>query len=309
MAKINEKYAYLDRLSTEQLEELLRADIESPENSDEGVIFHILEVIEQRKQIDSADTLPNVDQAWKEFQQYYNVPDGKNQSLYPINPIANISNTANETALHVVISPTSLRLRRFFKHGLAAVIAIVALLGGMVVAQAAGIDLFGMLGRWTEETFSFVIDDDTAASDSNTSVAISPEHAAYYEEIQAALSSIGITDAVAPSWYPNGFEPDAPRVASNGACDTVATMFSNEDGKHFLISITQYNSSSDLAARTFEKDPTFVEQYTHGTKTFYIFSNINGITATWADSLLLENISGDLTLDELKTIIDSIGGL
>lgn len=309
MAKINEKYAYLDRLSTEQLEELLRADIESPENSDEGVIFHILEVIEQRKQMDSAETLPNVDQAWKEFQQYYKVPEGKDQSLYPCNPIATNSEAANETVPHIAASPSPLRSRRIFKHSLVAAIAFVALLGGMVVAQAAGIDVFGMLGRWTEETFSFVTNDDTAMSDSNTSIAVSPEHATYYEEIQAALSSIGITDTVAPSWYPDGFDPIPPRIASNGACDTVATMFSNEDDRHFLISITQYNSSSDLAARTFEKDPSFVEQYTHGTKTFYIFSNINGITATWADGLLLENISGDLTMDELKTIIDSIGGL
>lgn len=46
----SEKYAYLNRLSTEQLEELLRADIESPESGDVDVIFHILEVIEKREE-------------------------------------------------------------------------------------------------------------------------------------------------------------------------------------------------------------------------------------------------------------------
>ena len=51
MAKRNacEKYGYLDRLSTDQLEELLRADFESDEHSDVDVIFHILEVIEKRE--------------------------------------------------------------------------------------------------------------------------------------------------------------------------------------------------------------------------------------------------------------------
>ena len=49
MAKNNEKYAYLNRLSTEQLEELLRVDMEESKPGNEDVVFHILEVIEQRE--------------------------------------------------------------------------------------------------------------------------------------------------------------------------------------------------------------------------------------------------------------------
>ena len=48
MAKNNEKYAYLNRLSTEQLEELLRADMEASKPGNDEAVFHILEVIEQR---------------------------------------------------------------------------------------------------------------------------------------------------------------------------------------------------------------------------------------------------------------------
>ena len=49
MAKNDEKYAYLNRLNTEQLEELLRMDMEMAEPGNEDVVFHILEVIEQRE--------------------------------------------------------------------------------------------------------------------------------------------------------------------------------------------------------------------------------------------------------------------
>ena len=55
----SEKYAYLNRLSTEQLEELLRADIESPESGDVDVIFHILEVIEKREEEHPTGRLPD----------------------------------------------------------------------------------------------------------------------------------------------------------------------------------------------------------------------------------------------------------
>ena len=79
----SEKYAYLNRLSTEQLEELLRADIESPESGDVDVIFHILEVIEKREEEHPTGRLPDEDRAWAEFQQYYNIPEGEGRSLYP----------------------------------------------------------------------------------------------------------------------------------------------------------------------------------------------------------------------------------
>ena len=79
----NEKYAYLNRLSTQQLEKLLRADIESPKSGDQGVIFYILEVIERREEEHPTGRLPDEDKAWEEFQKYYNIPEGEGLSLYP----------------------------------------------------------------------------------------------------------------------------------------------------------------------------------------------------------------------------------
>ena len=83
MAKNDEKYAYLNRLSTEQLEELLHMDMEMAEPGNEDVVFHILEVIEQRENEHPTDASPDVDKAWAEFQEYYNVPEGADDSLYP----------------------------------------------------------------------------------------------------------------------------------------------------------------------------------------------------------------------------------
>ena len=73
MAKNDEKYAYLNRLNTEQLEELLRMDMEMAEPGNEDVVFHILEVIEQREDEHPTGRIPDVDKAWAEFQEYYNI--------------------------------------------------------------------------------------------------------------------------------------------------------------------------------------------------------------------------------------------
>ena len=51
-----------------------------------------------------------------------------------------------------------------------------------------------------------------------------------------------------------------------------------------------------------------MEQYVSGSRTFYIMSNLDAITAVWSDGLFVETISGNLQIDEVKAIVDSIGG-
>ena len=76
-------YAHLDRLSTEALEELLCADIKSPDDDDDEVVLHILEVIEQREKAIPTGRLSDVDKALEEFQTYYNIPEMNGVTLYP----------------------------------------------------------------------------------------------------------------------------------------------------------------------------------------------------------------------------------
>lgn len=143
MAKNDEKYAYLNRLSTEQLEELLHMDMEMAEPGNEDVVFHILEVIEQRENEHPTGRIPDVDKAWAEFQEYYNVPEGADDSLYPCK--TETGNSSENPAKFP--SSRTPHLHRWIKQGLVAVIAVAAVFGGMVAAQASGIDVFGTIGR------------------------------------------------------------------------------------------------------------------------------------------------------------------
>ena len=72
MAEENrDMYAYLDRLSTRRLEELLLADAEDTSGRDTSeIVFHILEVLQTREDNPIEDTL-DADRAWEEFQKYY----------------------------------------------------------------------------------------------------------------------------------------------------------------------------------------------------------------------------------------------
>ena len=124
--------------------------------------------------------------------------------------------------------------------------------------------------------------------------------------LQAALDECGISGEFVPTWYPEGFEASGPEIIRTSRSDIVNTMFQDAGERFFSIRIHRYHSSEDVESFIFEKDKTPVEQYTSGTKTVYILSNNDTITTTWSDGLSFETISGNLTVEEFKKIIDSI---
>ena len=124
--------------------------------------------------------------------------------------------------------------------------------------------------------------------------------------LQAALDECGISGEFVPTWYPEGFEASEPEIIRTRRSDLVNTMFQDAGERFFSIGIHRYHSSEDVESFIFEKDKTPVEQYTSGTKTVYILSNNDTITTTWSDGLIFETISGNLTVEEFKKIIDSI---
>lgn len=301
MAKNSEKYAYLNRLSTEQLEELLRMDVEESKPGNEDVVFHILEVIEQRENEHPTGRIPDVDKAWAEFQEYYNVPEGADTSLYPCETVSDDS--SENTAEHC--SCRMPRMRRWLKQGLAAVIAIAVVFGGIVVAQAAGVDVFGTIGRWTNNVFHF----DLSADETSTSTGIYVgEGISEYAALQETLASVGIDENLAPTWFPVGFNASDPEILTTNINDTVCLeLFNEKNGQYISIEIIRYNTEQHLQATQFEKDANNVEQYSNEHQTFYILSNADTITATWSNDLIMMQLSGNIPKDDLKKIIDSIG--
>lgn len=167
----------------------------------------------------------------------------------------------------------------------------------MVCVQAAGFDIFGSLARWTEETFHF--------TPSAQETAVSP----YYEPLRQALEDNRIPGDLAPQWYPEGFAALAPEVEKNRFSTTVSTTFQDSSGKEFTVSITWKPDSEGPEPRAYEKDDTSVEVYASGERTFYILANSENTTwAVWSEGSFEESIRGALSVDEVKKIIDLIGG-
>ncbi len=299
MAKNNEKYAYLNRLSTEQLEELLRADMEASKPGNDEAVFHILEVIEQRENQQPTGRIPDVEEAWKEFQREYDLPEGEGMSLYPCVPEGE-ENSAPPVRRRRSAVTHQPRLHRRVKQSLAALTAVVALVCGMAAAQAAGFDVLGMLGQWTDEIFHF-----TSGPESGESAAPMNENTRLLRE---ALASVGIDEDLAPTWFPEGFTAEEPEILISSLNDRIYLVLNDKNGDFINVTIRQYHSTDYLEGADFEIKADSVQEYSNKTQTFYLFSNAGTITATWADGLLMEQISGDVSVEEVKLIIDSIGG-
>lgn len=278
-----ESGTYWDQLSTEQLEDILRADIASPNQTNDETVFHILEVLEKREKENPSGRLPDTDQAWQEFQKYYNIPEGEGESLYPIR------NTQEKRSASV---PT--KTRRVFRPRKILVVAAVLILmfGGMLTAQAAGVDVFGAIGRWTEETFHF----DIVQDNDRTSL------------FQDTATQAKIPQDFVPTWVPDGFEGAEPQVDTvENYMTSIICVYSNQE-KTYSVDIEHYYNKTDIETLVIEKDDTNVCSYESNGKTFYIMSDMEYLTATWTDGTFVETISGQLSMDEIKTIIDSIGG-
>ena len=294
MAGYQEKYAYLDQLSTQELEELLRADLSSAEDGQDDAVFHIVEVMLKREMDEPAGAVPDTDAAWKEFKQYYDIPEGSGLSLYPCGDADAIPSSAAGADLR----PRARRRRILWRSSLIVAAAMAALLCGMVAAQASGVDVFGTLGRWTNDTFRFISRYTVGEPDDG----MSPE---YRDIVRSTLAGWGAEDLF-PTWSPEGFEASEPRIMSDSGGDTLSIIFNNESDIFYSIQITHFYNSMDLAGE-FEKDNRLVEEYISNGKLFYIFPNIDTLTATWLGEEFMVMVNGNLTIDEVKDILNSIG--
>ena len=296
MAGYQEKYAYLDQLSTQELEELLRADLSSAEDGQDDAVFHIVEVMLKREMDEPTGAVPDTDAAWKEFKQYYDIPEGSGLSLYPCGD----ADASPSSAAGADPRPRARRRRILWRSSLIVAAAMAALLCGMVAAQASGVDVFGTLGRWTNDTFRFISRYTAGEPDDG----MSPE---YRDIVRSTLAGWGAEDLF-PTWSPEGFEASEPQIMSGSRSESVSVTYSSDNDEIFyFVELIRYSSASLGSLGTFEKDALAVEEYVSNEKLFYIFSNLDTITATWSDGEFMVIIGGNLMVDDIKAIIDSIG--
>lgn len=194
-----------------------------------------------------------------------------------------------------------------WKPSIAAAIAVLVVLGSLVTVQAFGIDVFGAIARWTDETFHFSASSQNEA-DSYTDIQNSTDQSpdGEYTSLQDALDACGIKQNVIPQQLPNGFELANVSVYSLPSQVEIEAMYTSND-RIFSLTIFRYNSPDVVGQTIFEKDSEDMILYDKNGITYYIMSNNQQLTAVWMPQELLTcTITGDLSIEEIENLLDSV---
>lgn len=287
-------YQFLERISTEELQRILREDFESGEEStaeNDEFITKVMEVIEKRER--SKPSSPAFDPAagWEDFQKNY-YPTEEDPVL-----LCDRAELEKLTQKHRVVRkahPASTgKPARHVKRIALVAAAIGVFMTLLVAAQAAGFDVFGAMAQWTNETFRFM-----TAPTQNSEVV----------DLCSALDAHGIPTEYAPSWIPDGFVAEELQVAETKRRTSVSTSFKNGENE-ILFTVTRYSSKDDMDFTDYEKRRGDAVPHMNGKQLFYVYGNTDSTVATWSDgNTFIIMINGQISTDNMKSIIDSIGG-
>lgn len=194
--------------------------------------------------------------------------------------------------------------RRFLRVALVAAAAIALMLCSMITVQALGVDVFGAIAQWTDDVFHFTIPGNEDLDSENVPVLVTDTER---ETLQDTLNAYGIQNAIAPQWFPDGFELSEIKVSHLEASLLISACYTCE-GKQISIVNREFFSEDEakIAVGRFERDSDDVISYSAGGIVHYIISNNSSNTATWINGTFVCSISGGLTIDELEKMIESI---
>ena len=267
-----------DAMTTEELEEILRLDAQTLEEqeSDAEMILYIMEVLAERKR-NNGHTGKIAQEAYESFKQNY-MPTIDNIEIE--NSPKN-NETDNKKRKHLywlrAVSAT------------AAVLAIIIL--GSITTKAFGVDIWEAVVKWTQETFHF---GEWGSSDSNNNRS--------YSSLQEALEQGGITTSLAPTWVPTGYALSDIAVEITPIKKIYRAQYTYGE-KVLVIAVRDYLDRTPVYV---EQSEGLVEEYEVLGITYYLFTDIDVVKAVWINGSYECDIFGNVTIEELKTMIDSI---
>ena len=265
-------FSKYDSMSIGELEEILRADAQGPERADSDVdeILYVMEVLAKKRR-ENGTAGKTALEAYQEFQQHY-LPmveeDSKPQRKANIIPFRRIAAVAASLVLVFSLSITANAFS--FK------------------------DVWNAVVVWAQETFSFSMGVEVSEPGAEDNLE--------YISIQDALEGNDRDSSIAPSLIPEGFILNELIVDRTPLQESYLAIYANGESR-LKISI---QSIVVEATEHIEMSKAADEIYVVSGKKYYIFSNYEQNRVAWLDGSYECYISGEITVDEIKLMIDSI---
>jgi hypothetical protein len=270
---LNRDFSKYEAMETKELEEILRLDAEAPEGAqtDTELLLYILEVLASRNNTESI-TENKAQKAWESFERNYMPEECQN-------PVARKKSVP--------------WLRR-----LAATAAAVALLIVIPFSTKALTleEIMEIFAQWAKETFSFVSSENTEVSEPV------PDDGRSFSSLQEMLQASNRDASIVPTWIPDGFVLDSTEKIITPAQETYVARYVKSD-RAFRIRVQNYLDDDFQKVETSQE---YSEIYSVGNQDYYIFHNNKQNQAIWIRGSYECIISGNLSIDEMKLMIDSI---
>lgn len=298
------EYSYLRRLPSDKLRELLAlAPSLSDRPEDEAYVDALEEAIIEREKENPTGFFPDVDQQWEQFVAHY-LPE-TDQAASESEPAEHAD--PPQTNRHVPRKRV-IRLRQAGRTILAAAAAVICALAIMVTAQAAGVDVFGAMARWTEDVFSFgPVAPDSQVSEDPVQEAVGPGAEipdAGFASLQEAFDACGMTEVHEPGWLPKGYALDGVDVLAvdDPFLRSFEAAYTDGDGV-IGISIMSYDGEP---ATQVQKIGGPVESVEKNGIVFYHVENSVGRTITWYSDRYEYYINGGPGDNILWKVVESM---
>lgn len=260
-------FAKYDSMATEELEEILRLDAQAPEEQ-ESDTDKILYIMEvlTERKRNNSHTGNTALEAYESFKQNY----------------------MSETDDNTIPVKTNRKYPRWVRSLTAAAAVLAILIVGSVTAEAFGFNIWKAVVQWTQETFHFGISDGNKDRD--------------YASLQEALEQGGITTPLAPTWLPDGYELEEINIEQSPIRKRYVAKYTRGD-RALKITIQDHLDGKPFYL---EQSDGLVEEYAASGITYYLFENNERTQAAWVVDSYECRITGELTIDTLKKMINSI---
>ena len=267
-------FAKYEAMTTKELEKILRLDSDAPEGQELGEeeLLFVMEVLAHRKR-NSENPGKTAQQAWRSFEANY-MPE----------------EAANE--------PSVKKDRPWVRRWIAVAAVVAIIIAFPFTARAFGWDgPYKAVARWTKgSTFFF------SAPDYTVPTATPSENLLQYETLQDALNQAGINYTSIPTRIPEGFSLIDITIDQTPRRKICIGYYKNGD-KDFMIIVHSYLPYNP---GHIEISGDLLELYEVDGVEYYFFANNSRHFAAWVQGPYECSISGELTVEEIKMMIDSI---
>ena len=285
--------ADMEQMSTASLEKMLLDDYSSSqsEEADMSELYMAAQILEER----GPDLNDSTNLAWERFRENY-LPFALVLSEDGDAPSSDDARGRRHSPLH----------RWRLRAALAVALLCALVLSVSVAAAAIGFDFLKILAQWTDEQIGLAPGQIDPASKDEIHIPKKPKE---YTSLQEALEDCGFSRPVIPQWFPEGFQIRYVIFDDQNPDGLLyhALYHRGDDSLVYAVVIhLDDENGNDGGNAGFDKDEGDPVPYEAGGITHLLSTNSGRPIAVWANGPAECSFSGDITIEELKQMIDSI---